>query len=224
MKTIKLFGLPLVLIIAVTASNIFFQSCEPEVCEEEEGICDSCAMVYKPNIYIYPEKEIYLNVTLDFPKGGKVIVSIPEYGNGWDISVDENGKINDKYDYLFYESSQPDVWQLEKGWVISRENLHDFFVENMSEYGFAGREIQDFTDYWIPRLTASGFYAIYPQTNSIINSVIELNVSQEADNVLRLFYVIQETAEQINTNLASPKTEYFNREGFFITEWGVVLK
>lgn len=224
MKTIKLFCAPFLLIAVFLSGNILFQSCKPEICEDEEETCDTCVMVYKPNIYIYPEKEIYLNITLDFPKGGKVIVSIPEYGNGWDITVDGNGKINNEYDYLFYESSQPDVWQLEKGWIINRENLHDFFVENMSESGFAGREIQDFTDYWIPRLTASGFYAIYPQTNNIINSVIELNVSKETDNILRLFYVIQETTAQTNTNITPPETEHFNREGFFITEWGVVLK
>ncbi len=224
MKTIKLFCLPFLIIGLFFSCSILFQSCEPDDCEEEEETCDTCIMVLKPNIYIYPEEEINLNVTLEFPKGGKVVVSIPEYGNGWDISVDKQGKINDEFDYLFYESSQPDVWQLEEGWVITRAYLYDFFVENMSEFGFVGREIQDFTDYWIPRLTASEFYAIYPQDKQIIDRVIELNTSKEPDNILRLFYVIQETDEQTNTNLTEPKIEPFKREGFFITEWGVVLK
>ena len=224
MKTIKLLCLPLLIIGAFLSSSVLFQSCEPDDCEEEEETCDTCWVVYKPNIYIYPEEEIYLNVTLEFPKGGKVVISIPEYGNGWDISVDINGRINGEFDYLFYESIQPDVWQLEKGWVIKRENLKDFFIENMAEFGFVGREVQDFIDYWIPRLTASDFYAIYPQTNNLIDSVIELNTSKEPDNVLRLFYVIQETNEQTNTNLPQPEITPFNREGFFITEWGVILK
>ncbi len=94
----------------------------------------------------------------------------------------------------------------------------------MSELGFAGKEIQDFTEYWIPRLTTSYFYVIYPQNKYVIDSVIELNTSKEPDNILRLFYVIQETKESENPNLQKPEIEQFRREGFFISEWGVVLK
>src|SRR5690606_4100499 len=82
----------------------------------------------------YPEEKTDLTLSLIFPQGGNVVASIPEYNNGWYFRVDASGLIDDYYDYLFYESHQPDVWQLKKGWVVKREDLKDFFVDNMIDY------------------------------------------------------------------------------------------
>ena len=130
-----------------------------------------------------------------------------------------------KYNYLFYESIQPDVWQLNEGWIVKRSDLKDFFDENMSNSGFFGEEIQDFTDYWIPRLTDSEYYAIYPQNSMIIESVIALSFSKEPDNLLRLFYVVKGVNTMPGSKLTEPKIDkLFDREGFFVVEWGVILK
>ncbi len=223
MKTIKLLSFPFLIVVLFLTSNLF-QSCGPDDCEVEEDACDTCIQVFKPNIYIYPENRTDLRITLSFPQGGKIDVSIPEYRNGWDISVDKFGKINNEFDYLFYESSQPDVWQMEKGWCIKMQDLTDFFTNNLTIYGFEGKEIKDFTDYWIPRFITSDYYVIYPQNNEIIDSVIELNISQTPANILRLFYVVQESNNDISNNLEEPSIDSFSRERFFVTEWGVVLK
>lgn len=203
-----------------------FQGCKPddEEKENDDGTCDSCAIVYKPNLYIYPQKKTQLNITLNFPKGGNIINSIPEYKNGWKVTVNPGGWINDSFYYLFYESRQPDVWQQNEGWVVEKNQLETFFTKNLAEYGFAGREIQDFTDYWIPLLNSSEYYAIYPQTQELIKTVIELDCSQEPDNLLRLFYLIQEPGESPE-NIPVPQIDHtFKRNGFYMTEWGVVLK
>ena len=225
MKSVKSFTYPTLLIVLIIFISINFQGCKPEDIDEEEGFCDTCITVYKPNIYFYPQEKTQLFVTLDFPKGGKVVTSIPEYGAGWNVSVDKNGRINDSYDYLFYESSQPDVWQLEKGWIIKMENLKNFFTENLTSYGFAGREIEDFTDYWIPRFTDAEYYVIYPQSQQLIESVIQLDISNKPDNLLRLFYVVRKLNHQPDHELPEPQIKnQFKREGFFVTEWGVILK
>lgn len=222
MKFLKTFALPLWVLLAFMASTTIFQSCNPDDCDEEIKPCDSCAVVYKPNIYIYPEQETFLNVQLGFPKGGGVIASIPEYGNGWNVTVDTLGKIDKKYDYLFYESEQPDVWQTQKGWCVKTENLSEFLTQNLNNYGFKEREINDFIEYWIPRFQQTDYYIFYPQTSTIINKVIELSFSEKPDNVLRLFYVVQESNKTIQ--LDPPLINTFNREGYFVSEWGVVLK
>ena len=103
MKTIKILGLPLVLFFYLILS-VPFQSCEPD---DDDDECDTCNMVYKPNIYIYPNEQIDLSVKLSFPMGGKIVTSIPEYGTGWNIVVDTSGLINNTYSFLFYESTQP---------------------------------------------------------------------------------------------------------------------
>ncbi len=198
-----------------------FNGCEPEPVNE----CDTCIMVFKPNIYLYPTENTTLRVSLSFPAGGRVTSSIPDYRSGWQVSVDTNGIINGKYEYLFYESSQPDVWQAKEGWLIGRVDLEQFFTANLSEYGFIGREIKDFTDYWIPKLKGYDYYEIYPQDKEIIDSVITLGITKTPDSVLRLFYLIRGTSSATDDKISAPvDIAPFIRNGFSVAEWGVVLK
>lgn len=178
-------------------------------------------IVYKPNVYLYPTEEIDLCVTIDFPLGGKIVASIPEYQNGWCVNVQPNGKIDDTYDYLFYESAQPNVWQRTNGWSIAQENLSQFFSENMHAYGFNSNEISDFIEYWIPLLTKSTHYNIYPQNSVKINKVIDLNFSIEPEYTNRLFYVIKGT-NNLNS-ITAPDITPFTKEGFYVNEWGVIV-
>ncbi|MFO7669758.1 MAG: hypothetical protein R6W31_08880 [Bacteroidales bacterium] len=189
--------------------------CEPK--EEER-------LVYKPNIYIHPENNMNLQVSLNFPQGGRVVSTIPEYGDYWDIFVDTSGLINNTYHYLFYESSQPDRWQRKYGWIIEQENLRSFFKENLAKYYFNEPEIDDFINYWIPRLKNQKYYVIYPQTNDEIDPLIELFFSLKPDHVQRLFYFIAGSdVNPINPILEPSINSDFIREGFFVVEWGVIL-
>ena len=220
MNTIKKFGLSLLFIICLIIA-LPFQSCEPEVIDVTE--CDTCIVAYKPNIYIYPQNNIQLTVNLGFPLGGEIITSIPEYGTGWNVFVDTTGLIDNKYSFLFYESIQPDIWQNNYGWITKKSELESFFRKNMADYGFRGKEIDDFIDYWIPRLQNYSFYSIYPQTAKLIEFVIKLDFSKEPDNLLRLFYVIK-GHNQLQDKLIEPTIDNFKREGYYTTEWGVILK
>ena len=221
--------LSLILIQAILGGLLFlgsipFHSCEPEP-DHEEHECDTCIMVMKPNIYLYPTEEKILSVTLNFPSGGKIITSIPDYGKGWLVSVDTDGIINNEFEYLFYESEQPDVWQTNEGWIINVSDLEQFFTDNLSKYGFIGREIKDFTDYWIPRLKGYEYYEIFPQEKKIIDTVISLEINDTPDAVLRLFYLIRGTDSATGSKIIAPADNIpFIRTGFYVTEWGVVLK
>jgi len=207
--------LPLIL---VAASFAVF-GCNPDDCDDDDG-----PILYKPNIYLYPEQTCNLTVSLEFPLGGRVITSDPGYGKGWSVSVDTNGLIDGKYGYLFYESIQPDKWQKREGWVIAKENLERFFRSNMAEYGFKGREIEDFTEYWLPRLNSSPYYTIYPQTGRIIENLIKLKISVQPNNVKRLYYLIDGVEQTPRVQPASPVIDNnFRRAGFYVTEWGVML-
>ncbi len=216
MKTIKFLGLPLLFIMYLMIT-LPFQSCKPD---DED--CNS-STADKPNIYIYPNEKIQLTVKLDFPMGGKIVKSIPEYGTGWNVLVDTTGLMDNTYSYLFYESIQPDIWQRNYGWSIETDDLDLFFRNNLTEYGFKGGEIEDFVDYWIPRLKYSPYYLIYPQTKNLIDNVIKFDFSQQPDNLLRLFYLIK-GSNQLQESLIEPKIDNFKREGYVVTEWGVILK
>ncbi len=207
-------------IVTLFITNIFIiQSCDKKVPEPDCG--DTCTYE-KPNIYFFPEENIQIDVQLNFPLGGEVIKSEPLYKDGWSVQIDTTGLIDNTYGFLFYESKQPNVLQFEKGWHVKKKNLQAFFKSNLEEYGFGSREIKDFIDYWIPLLTNSNYYIIYPQEKDIINKSIELSISIKPDNILRLFYFIQETNES-KVNITAPEIEDFKKEGFYVTEWGVIL-
>jgi len=178
----------------------------------------------KPNIYIYPKELRNLDVNINFPHGGEVTTSIPEYGDGWnDLDVDPSGKINDEFTFLFYESQNPDLCQYEKGWIIAQEDLELFFIKNMTATGFNEQEITDFIDYWIPILKDYPYYAIYPQYNEQLDRIIQLDFSQKPDNILRLIYTLKGLQDN-DLVLQEPEIPKFNREGFVVVEWGVIRK
>ena len=180
-------------------------------------------IVRKPNVYLYPQFKTTVSVKLEFPLGGTVIESTPSYAGEWRVEVEPNGRIDDKYDYLFYESQTPDAYQYVSGWVVNKDSLLGFFQSNLSEMGFNRREINDFTEYWIPKLTESRYYIIYPQFANDIDKMIRLKVAPSPDNLLRLFYVIT-GSERTRAALSTPKISKFQRQGFVVAEWGVVLK
>jgi len=179
-------------------------------------------MVYKPNIYIYPEEKMDLCLDITFPMGGELTQSIPEYGSRWCVTVDTNGKINDQYDFLFYESRQPNIFQKNKGWCVEQSKLTTFFESNLKAYNFSPVEIADFLEYWIPLLSENEYYLIYPQTNEIIDQVIKLGFSVTPDNVNRLFYGFAGTDEF--TELEAPTLVPFKCDGFYVMEWGGFMK
>jgi hypothetical protein len=180
-------------------------------------------VVRKPNIYLYPEETTELDVNIVFPHGGRVIASDPEYGDGWRVTVEPNGIIDGQYEFLFYESLQPDYGQYEAGWVVAQDQLEDFFRNNMALTGFNQKEIDDFIEYWIPRLTEYPYYAIYPQYNDELEEMIKLEFSEQPANLIRLIYSVR-GLETGNLTLDEAVIPAFNRDGFTVAEWGVILK
>ena len=180
-------------------------------------------VVRKPNIYIYPQSKSVVSIKLEFPMGGTVIESIPTYLGEWRVEVDPSGKIDNKYDYLFYECQTPDAYQYISGWIVGKDSLSIFFRTNLSKTGFNERELNDFAEYWIPRLTDYSYYVIYPQYSNEINRVVRLNVSGSPDSILRLFYAIKGSNNN-ESNPLEPIIPKFTRKGFVVAEWGVVLK
>ncbi len=178
-------------------------------------------VVYKPNIYLYPKENLEICVNLSFPKGGKVIASIPEYMSGWCVNVTSDGKIDNEFDYLFYESAQPNIWQRTNGWCMEQSKLESFFKTDMANRGFAQNEINDFIEYWIPLMNEFPFYTIYPQTKEAINRVIAVDFSVQPDVFYRLFYCVK--GSQTSVNLDEPFYTPFIRNGFTAVEWGVVM-
>ena len=213
----------LILLIFITMNNCGDPVSSDDECDDDSTDTGLQPIVRKPNIYLYPEIKTELDVKIFFPNGGSITESDPPYGNGWHIIVDSTGKINNEYDYLFYECKTPDLYQYDKGWVVTKDSLQIFFEDNLAKTGFNEKEIKDFIDYWIPLFDLHDFYTIYPQYADDIAPVVQLDFSKFPDSILRLFYVIIEGAID-RAKISESTIPEFERTGFVVAEWGVVLK
>jgi hypothetical protein len=93
----------------------------------------------------------------------------------------------------------------------------------LASYGFSDQEIIDFIDYWIPLFKDKEYYTIYPQTNVEIDQVISINFSTSPDKILRLFYLVKGSDNKPIIELEKPIIPAFERTGFYVAEWGVLL-
>ncbi len=172
----------------------------------------------KPNIYLYPEEETFVDVKLVFPNHGHVTVSDPPYNDGWRVSVNADGIIDSSYEYLFYEASVIPEIQSESGWLLNGYNLELELRDLLLKLGFFGREIDDFIDFWLPEIGGSPWYAVYPQD---LEKYVNLDILPKPDSILRIMLFIRELNVPIHIP-EPPEQEPFVREGFVIVEWGVV--
>lgn len=211
----------LLILLIVLLSNYGCKNSNPT--EPQQKDSTGYIVHYKPNIYIYPNEKIQLKVKINFPAGGEVTRSTPQYKNGWDITVLKDGKINNEYDYLFYECKTPDLTQNEYGWIINKDSLKNFFSSNLSQSNYKENEINDFIQYWIPRLNDYKYYEIYPQYTSTMERMTVLNYSSKPAHVFRLNYVIKGLNNK-NVKIKTPKIEKAIRKGYNSVEWGVILK
>lgn len=177
----------------------------------------------KPNIYLYPKETTEVSVLIDFPLGGHITTSIPEYETGWHVTVTPEGIIDDEYEFLFYESLEYNNRQQQYGWLKSDDELDEFFAENLADYGFVGREIIDFVEFWSVIYSSDDCinYALYPQRKEIMDQTVSFTITPQPDSFLRLNYMIFCNDKGLRIPQTPPAPIPFNRDGFAVTEWGV---
>ncbi|HNT28314.1 MAG TPA: hypothetical protein PKH10_09075 [bacterium] len=204
---------------------VFKEDCGPsKECHGSIGMAE-CGEIWqddvKPNIYLYPTAPLDITVQIGFPQGGRVTVSEPLYSDGWDVHVTPDGLIDDQWRFLFYESVQPNGWQKERGYLVATDEMERFFRNDLATRGFVGQEIEDFIEWWMPLLAGTGYLIVYPQDDAVIRTVETLELSVAPDNLLRHRYVIETTSEPITIEPPADPAPFI-RDGFTVTEWGVI--
>ena len=171
-----------------------------------------------PNIYLYPESTSNIQVAVSFPVVGEIILSEPEYNNGWNVSVTSDGIIDGQYEYLFYEAMLPQPQNNQIGWLITHADLETEFRSILADYGCIGREIDDFIEFWIPRLDYAPWFAVYPQD---VEAMITLDISPQPESILRLIFLIRGVNQEIAI-IQPPTPEKLIRNKFTVVEWGAI--
>jgi hypothetical protein len=148
--------------------------------------------------------------------------SIPEYGDGWTVWAEPSGRLDGKYDYLYYSARVYWDFQLEHGWSVAAEGVFPWFEQILPQLGLNSDETRDFVDYWSVHLPYSPCYRVFPQGTEMVDRQIAMTVTPEPDSVLRLWLAIERLVQC--EPLPEPELTPFDRNGFTVVEWGVVMQ
>ena len=174
----------------------------------------------KPVIYLYPEKETEVTVSLDL--AGKLAVSYPAYNGGWRIAARPDGTLTNladgrEYSYLFWEAADSAEYDFSRGFCVRGEDTAEFLQETLAEIGLTTREYNEFIVYWLPKMQSNAYNVIAFQYDNYTDRA-KLAVSPEPDSVLRVFMAWYGSDEAVDI---TPQTfGPFAREGFTLVEWG----
>ena len=200
-----------------------FCATEPKVTDPYRD--DVATVTEKPVIYLYPEEETDVKVSLDYD--GDLTCTYPEYGSGWNVTAFPGGKIYDAdteryYDYLFWEGTRSFYsYEFRNYACVAREDTVEFLESYLEASGLNDSEIDDFISYWLPRLQASPYNLIsFP--NEEYNEWAKLDVSPKPDTVIRVYIVFTPVAESVEVPASDALTmpSGTERRGFTVVEWG----
>ena len=178
---------------------------------------------YKPIIYLYPTKDMNVNVKLSNPEN--LTTTYPKYNSGWDVYAKTNGDLIDAngrtYYALYWEGLTYTVDNnIREGFVVKSEDSIKFLEEKLPILGLNERETNEFIMYWLPQLEQNKYNYIRFASMEEINNSNALIISPTPDNIIRVLMVFKPLEEKIN--IKEQVLETPSRTGFTVVEWGGV--
>ena len=176
----------------------------------------------KPIIYLYPEQETKVSVTLGYPE--LLTTVYPEYNNGWNVIARPDGSLTDlatgrNLYALYWEGKAKNKPALDEGFVVAGKDSAKFLEEKLARLGLNEREAEEFIVYWLPKLESSPYNLIRFETKNEIEANMPLTVSPKPDTTIRVMMDFLPLETPINIPEQSlPETP--ERNGFTVVEWG----
>ena len=188
-----------------------------EVSREE---CDP-NVAYKPIIYIYPDKDMDLTITLGNPNN--LLYTYPKYINNWNVHVTTDGNIYDyntgrNYYGLYWEANDNYKLDMSKGFVVKGEDTVKFLEEKLAILGLNDYEINEFIIYWIDKLENNNYNFISFRSLEDINNSMPLIISEEPDTLIRVMMDYKPLDNYIEVK--EQELIPVNRNGYTVVEWG----
>ena len=173
----------------------------------------------KPVIYLYPEEETAVHVTLDYD--GTLTAAWPAYEGGWDVTARPDGTLTaadgSEYTYLFWEGVSDTAYDFSAGFCVAGEDTGEFLRDTLAEIGLTPREYNEFIVYWLPKMQDNAYNLIAFQTDCYTDSA-RLTIDPQPDSMLRVFMAWKPLDEP--QEIAPQTFAPFAREGFTVVEWG----
>ena len=170
------------------------------------GPHENTATPEKPAIYLYPEEETQVSVTLELD--GSLTSTYPDYGDGW------TGRT---YYCLFWEGIIDRQFDLSAGFCVAGEDTAAFLENALARLGLTEREANEFIIYWLPRMEGNPYNLISFQTDAYTDAA-ELTIAPSPDTLIRVFMTwkgLEQPVEIPAQELTAPA-----RTGFTAVEWG----
>ena len=176
-------------------------------------------VAYKPVIYLYPEAQTDVSVTLDLD--GKLTCTYPAYENGWHVTAAPDGTLTDaegqSYNYLYWEGETDAQYDFSKGFCVRGEDTAAFLEDALAKLGLTRREANEFIVFWLPMMEQNPYNVITFQTDAYTDAA-RLQVSPSPDTVIRVFMAWK--AADTYTALPPQPLTAPDRRGFTVVEWG----
>ena len=177
---------------------------------------NACA---KPVIYLYPEKETAVDVTLTLD--GELTCTYPAYNSGWHVTASPDGTLTDEngqtYNYLYWEGETAAAWDLSHGFCIKGEDTAAFLETALAQLGLTRREANEFIVYWLPLMEQNPYNIMAFQTD-VYTDAAKLNITPAPDTLIRVFMTWQ--ASDTFVKLPPQTLTAPERNGFTAVEWG----
>lgn len=176
----------------------------------------------KPVIYLYPQKETKVELSLNIQ--GKPTFYYPAYENGWKFSASPNGELTfgtKTYNYLFWEAAinrNFSPQELKTGFNVKKENVISFLEEKLEIAGLNSKEKADFITYWGPRLAANELNFVRFEFNETCNRYAEIEMTPQPTEIYRIYMTWIPISEALDVQ--DQAIEHFSRKGFSVLEWG----
>ncbi len=174
----------------------------------------------KPIIYLYPEETTNVNIKMLNEKD--LLTTYPKYKNGWNVTVDKNGKItyqNKEYYALYYESNIKNISMHKDGFVVSGKDVSNFLEEKLELLGLNYKEREEFIVYWLPILEKNKYNYIYFETN--LDELIPMSIEPKPNTEIRILMEYKPLNNKIK--VPEQKLSKVTRSGFTLVEWGGTL-
>lgn len=184
-------------------------------------IMEESTVSKKPIIYLYPEEQTEVTVTLGKPDN--VTCSYPKYDDGWTVLANPDGKLIDKdtnrelYS-LYWEGEYTNPIPMDEGFVVKGEDSSKFLEEKLAILGLNEREAEEFIIYWLPQLEENEYNFIRFATKEEIEESMPLEFSIRPDTVIRVLMQFKEVDKDYKVK--EQKLETPERKGFVVVEWG----
>lgn len=191
--------------------------CTPE--EESSDSSPSELLLAKPVIYLYPEVETEVTVTVDCD--GALTCTYPAYEDGWTVTAAPDGTLTDTsgqlYSYLYWEGTSQGEFSFSEGFCVRGSDTGVFLEEALSALGLTRREANEFIVYWLPQMEGNAYNLISFQ-GSAYTEQVRLTISPEPDGVVRVFMAWKALDSPVD--IPPQQLPAFTRTGFTVVEWG----